>query len=262
MCTLLLLSIIAGILGSFTINLSEMLDGHNFNIRKICINLTGGAIVAPFIILAIQAKISKQPDFSLVLSVAFCSGILWPNFISYLKQSNIIHKFFGIIGIDMPLPDKSKTSNRVKIFNFRIYIMALFSLFCASVFQYLHIHDSKDIDIVDIITPQTGMGPNTWGYISGRVIGLANPKDYNIIIYSRAYDIDPNNKQLIWYIEPNMADRYITIGNNGYWQAKIHLGNRYGVLLVKSSCQLEPKYPKLPSAGGSVLIVKEIDPSN
>ncbi len=91
---------------------------------------------------------------------------------------------------------------------------------------------------IEIITlPAYGEGgPESLTSIQGRV-NADNPEDFRVVIY--AY----SNR---WYIQPNTASPLIDIKSDGTWEAKIHQGTQYAVLLVPSTFTPEAVTDKSP----------------
>lgn len=100
--------------------------------------------------------------------------------------------------------------------------------------------------------PPKGGGPDRMETIAGTVDGV-DFKNLRVVIYARTNT---------WYVQPYAASPYTPIGKEGKWEAKTHLGDEYGALLVEDSYQPAPTTHELPEVRGQVLAVVRGTASN
>jgi hypothetical protein len=96
--------------------------------------------------------------------------------------------------------------------------------------------------------PLGGGGPDEMGSIAGTASepGLT---DCKVVLYAQT------NK---WYVQPFVDRPYTDIGDDGTWEAEIHLGRRYAALLVRSSYRPATTLAALPRVGGDILAIHQV----
>lgn len=99
--------------------------------------------------------------------------------------------------------------------------------------------------------PPAGAGPNRMQTIAGTVAGV-NVAECNckIVIFSRGD---------IFYVQPWANAPLTDIEAGGRFEAAIHLGSQYAVLLVKASYRPPATTKVLPEVGGDVLALTVVD---
>jgi len=108
--------------------------------------------------------------------------------------------------------------------------------------------------------PPVGSGPTSRGDIAGRVEGVAEPDQYKIVLYAHPADD-------WWYVQPlrETADAPggadTRISPDGAWNNWTHLGLRYAAMLVKASFKAPDRALTLPTVGGDVLAIDEVEAS-
>jgi hypothetical protein len=91
-----------------------------------------------------------------------------------------------------------------------------------------------------------GGGEGDVGPIAGRASG-PDLADCKVVLY--AWD---GNK---WWVQPFVDHPDTKIGDDGTWEAEIHLGRRYAALLVRSSYRPAATLAALPEIGGDILAI-------
>lgn len=76
-------------------------------------------------------------------------------------------------------------------------------------------------------TPDIPPGENSRGKISGEVKGIRNPSNYKVVIFAKV-----ENRDTVWYIQPNENNYYTEIQANGIWSNQTHGGHTFIALLV------------------------------
>lgn len=87
--------------------------------------------------------------------------------------------------------------------------------------------------------------------IAGRVLGVRT-QDYRIVIYSLTLEGT-------WYVQPTTAEPKTLIGPDGSWNADIHGGMRYAILLVPPDFQPPDTTSQSPTRMSGVVASEEID---
>lgn len=98
--------------------------------------------------------------------------------------------------------------------------------------------------------PPAGGGPDRMELIAG-TIGGVNVKECGckVVIFSLGD---------VWYVQPYVAAPFTSIAEDGRFEAMIHLGSRYAVLLTKPTYQPPAKLNNLPAVGGEVLALSTV----
>jgi hypothetical protein len=86
--------------------------------------------------------------------------------------------------------------------------------------------------------------------IKGKVTGVA-PAQYKLTIYAQGC-----NGTL--YVQPTIASPLTDIGSDGGFEANIHLGHMYYVLLVPPTYKPKAEFTGVPQEGGDILFVAEV----
>lgn len=99
--------------------------------------------------------------------------------------------------------------------------------------------------------PPRGAGSNSWGHISGRVMGV-DPGSYRVVVYAGTDH---------WYVQPWRNAPFTKIKSDGRWRTGTHLGWEYAALLVRKGYQPETDvYGDLPGVGGEIVAVTYTKP--
>jgi hypothetical protein len=85
--------------------------------------------------------------------------------------------------------------------------------------------------------------------IAGKVTGVRG--DYRVVIYAHACNG-------VLYVQPTIAAPFTRIAEDGSFDAYIHLGHTYYVLLVTPDYKPKPELSQVPAVGGDVLAVGRI----
>jgi hypothetical protein len=99
--------------------------------------------------------------------------------------------------------------------------------------------------------PPPGGGSEQMKPIAGEVSGI-DLKDCRckVVIFSLGD---------VWYVQPYASAPFTEIAQDGRFEANIHLGSKYAVLLVKQSYQPPAKTENLPSVSGDVLALTTVN---
>jgi len=100
------------------------------------------------------------------------------------------------------------------------------------------------------IPPADCGGPDRTDLIAGKVIGAA-PRQFRLTIYAAACNG-------VLYIQPTVAAPFTNINSDGSFDAYIHLGLTYYVLLVKAGFKPEPQSTAVPEEGGDIVLVAKV----
>jgi hypothetical protein len=103
--------------------------------------------------------------------------------------------------------------------------------------------------------PPAGFGSDQMAEIEGIVKDSPPGANHAVAIYSYV-QMPPGRDP--WTIQPVTAD-LTSIGKDGAWRARIHLGSRYAAILVKSSYRPPHSVPAIPAISESVLDVAIVD---
>lgn len=98
---------------------------------------------------------------------------------------------------------------------------------------------------VSEIPPSECGGTSRTEPIAGTVRG-ASPSEHRLVIYS--FDCES-----VWWVQPSEAVPLTNIGLDGRWEAFVHLGRRYAVLVVSRSYRPATRAIALPEVGRDVL---------
>ena len=93
-------------------------------------------------------------------------------------------------------------------------------------------------------------GPDKMDSIAGKVTGVT-PNEYRITIYAQACNG-------IMYVQPTVASPVTDIGSEGSFEATIHLGQTYYVLLVRPTYKPPAELTRAPQKCGDVLAVARV----
>jgi len=86
--------------------------------------------------------------------------------------------------------------------------------------------------------------------IAGKVTGVA-PAQYRLTIYAQGCNG-------VLYVQPTIASPLTDIGSDGAFEANIHLGHTYYVLLVAPAYKPKPELTGIPQPGGDVIAVAKV----
>jgi hypothetical protein len=104
--------------------------------------------------------------------------------------------------------------------------------------------------------PQSGSGEDTMGTIAGSVKGIADPRQYRVVVYAFSDNV--------WYVQPQADQLFTMIQADGSWSTDTHLGSDYASLVVRPTFQARAQSGSLP--GGVDVIatarVKGRQPTN
>jgi hypothetical protein len=107
---------------------------------------------------------------------------------------------------------------------------------------------NRSITITITRIPPRGAGPDAMETIAGGVGGVDVTK-CKVVVFARTNT---------WYVQPYAASPYTTIGDDGKWETKVHLGDEYAVLLVETSYKPPATTDTLPKVTGPVLAVARV----
>ena len=93
-------------------------------------------------------------------------------------------------------------------------------------------------------------GPDKMDSIAGKVSGVP-PAEYRITIYAQACNG-------IMYVQPTAASPLTDIGSGGSFEAAIHLGQTYYILLVRPTYKPPAQITHVPQKGADVLAVARV----
>jgi hypothetical protein len=96
--------------------------------------------------------------------------------------------------------------------------------------------------------PPYGAGPDKMDTIAGQASGVDFQK-HKVVIFAGTDE---------WYVQPYIGGSDTSIDPGGKWESDTHLGFRYAALLVKTSYKPPAKMGALPSVGGEVLAIHEV----
>jgi len=105
------------------------------------------------------------------------------------------------------------------------------------------------IEITDVPSADCG-GPVKTELIAGKVT-IASGEGYRVVIYSQACDG-------VLYVQPTVMAPLTSIDSRGSFDAYIHLGQTYYVLLVKPDFKPKPQITDIPERGGSIISVVSV----
>jgi TIR domain. len=104
--------------------------------------------------------------------------------------------------------------------------------------------------IITEVPPYDPVGDrNSQAHIAGKVLGV-RPEDYSIVIYSLTN---------VWYVQPATIDPKTQIGPDGTWEADIHSGTRYAILLVPRTYEPPDRTSQSPTRLSGVVTSEEIE---
>ena len=92
--------------------------------------------------------------------------------------------------------------------------------------------------------PKAGGGEESRGEIGGRVVGLASPERYKVVLFALTDK---------WYVQPLISNPYTDVDTNGLWKNWTHLGERYAAFVVRKSFRPPPTTDTLPDVRGEIL---------
>jgi hypothetical protein len=99
--------------------------------------------------------------------------------------------------------------------------------------------------------PIAGGGEDSRGEIRGRVVGLASPERYKVVLFALADK---------WYVQPTISNPYTDVDTNGFWKNWTHLGERYAAFVVRKTFRPPPTTDTLPDIRGDILGKCEMAP--
>jgi hypothetical protein len=100
--------------------------------------------------------------------------------------------------------------------------------------------------VITVVPPYDPVGgPSTYGAEIAGEVSASEPQKYRIVIYART--------DSTWYVQPYDYSPITSIGSDGRWRTRIHLGADYAALVVKSAFHADRTLEVLPNVGGDVV---------